>query len=137
MGATGIDSNRDSNGEPWRRDRFLSADSNFFCAGQFLSRPPGLRGEQHLSRHMVGACDAHSSGLLYKYTTMTSDQFIPANRCGYCGSTNYRRVVERDAQGVMRYGQRLVCSGCTREFADIGSWRRGQSNPPPSLPTAA
>ena len=30
------------------------------------------------------------------------------NRCDYCGSTNYRRVVERDAQAAMRYGDRLL-----------------------------
>ena len=39
---------------------------------------------------------------------METDQPAPMNRCGYCGSTNYRRVVERDAQGAMRYGDRLL-----------------------------
>lgn len=45
---------------------------------------------------------------LYKSSTMETDQPAPMNRCGYCGSTNYRRVVERDAQGSMRYGDRLL-----------------------------
>lgn len=68
---------------------------------------------------------------------MTGDQAVPLNRCGYCGSTNYRRVVERDAQGVMRYGQRLVCSGCTREFASMEAWRQGQCDAVSPLSTAA
>lgn len=68
---------------------------------------------------------------------MTGDQTGPLNRCGYCGSTNYRRVVERDAQGAMRYGQRLVCSGCTREFASMEDWRQGQCDAGSPLPSAA
>lgn len=70
-------------------------------------------------------------------TTMTGDQPVPLNRCGYCGSTNYRKVVERDAMGAMRYGQRLVCSGCKREFADMEVWRQGQGDAASLLPTAA
>ena len=68
---------------------------------------------------------------------METERIASVNRCGYCESTNYRRVVERDGQGVMRYGERLVCSGCTREFADMGAWRQGQADAPPALPTAA
>lgn len=74
---------------------------------------------------------------LYKSSTMETDQPAPMNRCGYCGSTNYRRVVERDAQGLMRYGERLLCSGCTREFTDLDAWRQGASDASPPLSAAA
>lgn len=68
---------------------------------------------------------------------MESEQATPTNRCGYCGSTSYRRVIERDTQGAMRYGERLVCSGCTREFTDMQAWRQGKSNGPPPKQAAA
>ncbi len=63
--------------------------------------------------------------LCISVSTMEADQSALVNRCGYCGSTNYRRVVERNAQGAMRYGEWLVCSGCAREFADMDAWRGG------------
>ncbi|RYH70899.1 MAG: hypothetical protein EON54_01150 [Alcaligenaceae bacterium] len=58
---------------------------------------------------------------------MTSPDPSPLNRCGYCGATSYRRVLTRDAEGVMRYAEQLLCSGCQREFADMTAWRDGAS----------
>jgi len=45
------------------------------------------------------------------------------NRCSFCGATSYHRVVARDAEGVMRYTERLRCMGCTREFPSMKAWR--------------
>lgn len=56
---------------------------------------------------------------------METDLSTPVNRCGYYGSTNYRRAVEHNAKGAMRYAERLVCSGCTCEFTDMNEWREG------------
>lgn len=56
----------------------------------------------------------------------------PPNRCGYCGATSYRRVLGRDENGVMRYTDQLLCSGCTREFVDMTAWRRGAVSDQPS-----
>lgn len=75
--------------------------------------------------------------LLFECTTMTSYQTAPLNRCGYCCSPNYRRVVKRDAQGAMRCGQRLDCFACTREFADRRAWRQSHCDVLPMLLTTA
>lgn len=56
---------------------------------------------------------------------MKTNDPAPPNRCGYCGATSYRRVLGRDLNGVMRYAAQLLCSGCSREFADMTAWRRG------------
>lgn len=64
---------------------------------------------------------------------MPPDQLIPENRCGFCGDTSYRPVVERDAAGAMHYADRLVCSGCSREFSGLASWRSGVHNAPPPV----
>lgn len=61
---------------------------------------------------------------------MENNRIVPLNRCGFCGATSYRRVVARDPQGAMRYAERLVCTGCTREFADMQAWRQGASGTP-------
>jgi len=75
------------------------------------------------------------SPLLYTPFAMHADQPAPVNRCGYCGAASYRPVVERDAAGAMRYAARLVCSGCSREFTDLSTWRLGSHGAPP--PAAA
>ena len=67
----------------------------------------------------------HREKLLYKQFTMKTNDPAPPNRCGYCGATSYRRVLGRDLNGVMRYTAQLLCSGCSREFADMTAWRRG------------
>ena len=56
---------------------------------------------------------------------MKTNDPAPQNRCGYCGATSYRRVLARDPNGVMQYTAQLLCSGCSREFADMTAWRRG------------
>lgn len=72
----------------------------------------------------------------YRQQLMHSNPTAPQNRCGVCGATSYRRVVERDSQGVMRYGEQLICSGCAREFTGMAAWRRGQSDLPPGAAAA-
>lgn len=49
----------------------------------------------------------------------------PKNFCGICGATSYRKVIARDASGAMRPMERLRCTGCEREFADVQAWRQG------------
>lgn len=49
----------------------------------------------------------------------------PKNVCGICGATSYRKVIERDASGVLRPTERLRCTGCEREFVDVLAWRKG------------
>lgn len=67
---------------------------------------------------------------------MEANQSVPQNRCGLCGATNYRKVVERDDNGVMRNGDRIVCTGCTHEFDDIEAWRQGRSEAREKVPEA-
>lgn len=67
---------------------------------------------------------------------MEVNQSAPQNRCGLCGATSYRKVVERDAHGVMHRGDRIVCTGCTHEFDDIEAWRQSQSDAREKLPEA-
>lgn len=49
----------------------------------------------------------------------------PKNFCGICSATSYRKVIARDASGAMRTMERLRCTGCEREFADVHAWRQG------------
>lgn len=66
---------------------------------------------------------------------MPPDQLLPMNRCGLCSATSYRPLIERDEAGAMSYTDRLVCSGCGREFSDLHTWRRGANDaPPPATP---
>jgi len=68
--------------------------------------------------------------LLYKQSVMQSPKYTPANSCGFCGATSYRRVVARDTLGVLRATERLLCTGCTREFPDVKTWRQGRQDTP-------
>ncbi len=56
---------------------------------------------------------------------MQLNKYSPVNSCGFCGATSYRRVVARDEHGVLRATERLLCTGCTREFPDVRTWRQG------------
>ena len=47
----------------------------------------------------------------------------PVNRCRLCGATGYRRVIERDARGVLVVGSRYACSGCRVTFTEPKAWR--------------
>ena len=78
-----------------------------------------------------------SSGpLLYKQSVMQSPKYSPANSCGFCGATSYRRVVARDTLGVLRATERLLCTGCTREFPDVKTWRQGRQDTPAAFSPA-
>ena len=60
-----------------------------------------------------------------KSLQMLSTSSSLPSRCGICGATSYHRVVARDSGGVMRYTERLQCTGCSHEFADVKAWREG------------
>ena len=63
----------------------------------------------------------------------------PSHSCRMCGSTNYRRVVARDAFGALRSTDLYQCSGCSVVFADPKAWRDGgtvQAPTPKVLSTA-
>ncbi|WP_157422172.1 MULTISPECIES: hypothetical protein [unclassified Acidovorax] len=36
----------------------------------------------------------------------------------------------RDTLGVLRATERLLCTGCTREFPDVKTWRQGRQDTP-------
>jgi len=43
-----------------------------------------------------------------------------------CGATSYRRVIDRDTDGVLRPTGLFHCSGCSVVFADPKAWRDGE-----------
>lgn len=61
----------------------------------------------------------------YFLQTMQTNPPTSPNCCGLCGATSYHRVVARDKSGAMKYTERLQCSGCGRECADVRDWRQG------------
>lgn len=54
-----------------------------------------------------------------------SSSGLPLNACRTCGATNYRRVIERDANGALRPTGLYHCSGCSVVFANPAAWRDG------------
>ncbi|BEP96766.1 hypothetical protein GmRootA79_51500 [Acidovorax sp. A79] len=80
---------------------------------------------QKLYRHPANGLAGASLKSMYKFLSMQPQKQTSTNRCSFCGATSYRRVVARDAAGAMRYAERLVCTGCTREFPSVKVWREG------------
>jgi hypothetical protein len=81
--------------------------------------------------HSIKAGDMNPCGRIwlvspeYCINIHMSTQHLPQNACRTCGATNYRRVVERDAQGKLRSTGLYQCSGCSVVFADPKAWRDG------------
>jgi hypothetical protein len=89
---------------------------------------------QKLHRHPANGPAGVFLKSMYKFLSMQPQKQTFTNRCSFCGATSYRRVVARDAAGAMRYAERLVCTGCTREFPSVKVWREGvpDSSPAPA-----
>lgn len=51
----------------------------------------------------------------------------PLHCCRLCGSSNYRRILARDAHGARRSTELYRCSGCSVVFADPKAWREGDA----------
>jgi transposase-like protein len=49
----------------------------------------------------------------------------PANVCHRCGATNYRPVIARAEDGVMRPSGQYRCQGCKFVFSTVDEWRFG------------
>lgn len=84
--------------------------------------------KRHPSPYPIPCLLEIAAALRHSKLEMEANQSAPQNRCGLCGASSYRQVVERDAHGVMRHGDRIVCSGCANEFDDMEAWRRGRSD---------
>jgi DNA-directed RNA polymerase subunit RPC12/RpoP len=56
------------------------------------------------------------------YSIHMNSRTIPY-RCRQCGASNYRRLVQRGANGVMGYVDRYGCSGCSLTFGSPSEWR--------------
>ena len=53
----------------------------------------------------------------------------PSHRCRLCGSTSYRKLTHRGADGHMAYNGQYRCSGCEFTFAEPGEWRERRLRP--------
>jgi hypothetical protein len=47
----------------------------------------------------------------------------PRTRCRACGSTAYRKVIARDAQGRLTANGMYQCCGCPLQFKTLNEWR--------------
>lgn len=47
----------------------------------------------------------------------------PRTRCKACGSTAYRKVIARDAQGRLTANGMYQCCGCPQQFKTLAEWR--------------
>jgi hypothetical protein len=45
------------------------------------------------------------------------------SRCAACGSTAYRKVIARDAQGRLTANGMYQCCGCPLQFKALSEWR--------------
>jgi hypothetical protein len=47
----------------------------------------------------------------------------PRTRCRACGTTAYRKVIARDAQGRLTANGMYQCTGCPLQFKSLNEWR--------------
>jgi len=47
----------------------------------------------------------------------------PRTRCRACGTTAYRKVIARDAQGRLTANGMYQCTGCPLQFKTLNEWR--------------
>jgi hypothetical protein len=47
----------------------------------------------------------------------------PRTRCRACGTTAYRKVIARDAEGRLTANGMYQCTGCPLQFKTLNEWR--------------
>jgi hypothetical protein len=89
-------------------------------------------GQTGAARHGATGTERHSRALISRYGDfaimfmhlLRSDIAPdPRSRCKECGSTAYRKVIARDAQGRLTPNGMYQCCGCPLQFKSLAEWR--------------
>jgi DNA-directed RNA polymerase subunit RPC12/RpoP len=49
-------------------------------------------------------------------------QYKTIYKCGHCGATSYRPVIDRDSTGALTPSGVYRCTGCRVTFEDLRDW---------------